>query len=36
MLDRFDAAVGGGDAHGHTSQLGAGDFMDLSAFLDTL
>ena len=33
---RFDAACGGGDAHGHTSQLTAQERADLVAYLDTL
>jgi hypothetical protein len=39
LEDRFDpgqATCNGGDAHGHTSQLGADDIRDLIAYLDTL
>jgi hypothetical protein len=35
LADRF-GPCGGGDKHGHTSQLGAGDISDLTAFLETL
>jgi hypothetical protein len=35
LADRF-GSCGGGDQHGHTSQLGPGDVADLSAFLETL
>lgn len=34
LVDRF--AMGGGDKHGHTSQLSTDDIKDLAAFLDTL
>lgn len=36
LADRFGATCGGGDAHGHTSQLSTADVADLVAFLDTL
>jgi len=35
LADRF-GACGGGDQHGHTSQLAAQDIADLVAFLETL
>lgn len=35
LLDRF-GPCGGGELHGHTSHLGAGDIGDLVAFLETL
>jgi mono/diheme cytochrome c family protein len=35
LLDRF-GPCGGGDAHGHTSQLSAADLADLVAYLETL
>jgi mono/diheme cytochrome c family protein len=35
-LDARFAACGGGDAHGHTSQLTVQDLADLVAYLDTL
>jgi hypothetical protein len=35
LADRF-GACGGGDQHGHTSQLQAGDVADLTAYLETL
>jgi len=35
LADRF-GSCGGGDKHGHTSQLGPGDVSDLTAFLETL
>jgi hypothetical protein len=35
LADRF-GSCGGGDKHGHTSQLSAGDIADLTAFLETL
>jgi mono/diheme cytochrome c family protein len=36
LRDRFDPACGGGDAHGHTSQLTAEEIDDLVAYLETL
>ena len=36
LEDRFDPSLGGGDKHGHTSQLTAGQIGDLVAFLKTL
>jgi cytochrome c553 len=36
LRDRFDPSCGGGDMHGHTSQLSSGDVDDLVAFLHTL
>jgi hypothetical protein len=36
LADRFDPACGGGDEHGHTSQLTAGEIDDLVAYLETL
>jgi mono/diheme cytochrome c family protein len=33
---RFDAACGGGDSHGHTSQLAPNQLVDLIAYLETL
>nr|HEX4315915.1 hypothetical protein [Kofleriaceae bacterium] len=35
LADRF-GSCGGGDHHGHTSQLSAGDISDLVAYLETL
>jgi hypothetical protein len=35
LADRF-GACGGGDLHGHTSQLGPGDVADLVNYLNTL
>jgi hypothetical protein len=35
LADRF-GSCGGGDKHGHTSQLSTGDITDLAAYLDTL
>jgi mono/diheme cytochrome c family protein len=35
LADRF-GPTGGGDRHGKTSQLGAADIMDLTAYLETL
>jgi hypothetical protein len=35
LLDRFDAACGG-DKHGHTQQLDAGQIADLVAYLESL
>jgi hypothetical protein len=35
LADRF-GPCGGGDKHGHTSQLGPSDIADLTAFLETL
>jgi hypothetical protein len=36
LLDRFTPTCGGGDQHGHTSQLDAGQLSDLVAFLESL
>jgi hypothetical protein len=36
LLDRFTPACGGGDTHGHTSQLTADQLNDLVAYLETL
>ena len=36
LRDRFDPACGGGDAHGHTSQLSEPQIDDLIAYLETL
>lgn len=36
LRDRFDPACGGGDAHGHTSQLSSAGIDDLVAYLGTL
>lgn len=36
LTDRFTPACGGGDTHGHTSQLTAAQISDLVAFLNTL
>lgn len=36
LLDRFTPACGGGDTHGHTSQLSADQLNDLVAYLETL
>jgi len=36
LRDRFDPGCGGGDQHGHTSQLGDGDVSDLIAYLESL
>jgi hypothetical protein len=36
LLDRFTPACGGGDQHGHTSQLDAGQISDLIAYLESL
>jgi cytochrome c peroxidase len=36
LRDRFDPACGGGDAHGKTSHLTAGEIDDLVAYLETL
>jgi mono/diheme cytochrome c family protein len=36
LRDRFNPACGGGDQHGHTSQLSTGQIDDLVAFLSTL
>jgi hypothetical protein len=36
LLDRFSPACGGGDMHGHTSQLDAGQLSDLIAYLASL
>jgi cytochrome c len=35
LADRF-GSCGGGDSHGHTSQLNSGEIADLSAYLETL
>jgi hypothetical protein len=36
LLDRFTPACGGGDTHGHTSQLTSDQLDDLVAYLETL
>jgi mono/diheme cytochrome c family protein len=36
LRERFDPACGGGDAHGHTSQLEPAQIDDLVAYLETL
>jgi len=36
LLDRFTPACGGGDTHGHTSQLSPDQLNDLVAYLETL
>ncbi|HEX4335652.1 MAG TPA: cytochrome-c peroxidase [Polyangiaceae bacterium] len=36
LRDRFDPGCGGGDLHGHTSQLGEPELTDLVAYLETL
>jgi len=36
LRDRFDPAIGGGDQHGHTSQLSAAQLDDLLAYLASL
>ena len=36
LLDRFTPACGGGDTHGHTSQLTSDQLNDLVAYLETL
>jgi hypothetical protein len=36
LRDRFDPGCGGGDQHGHTSQLSDDDVSDLIAYLDSL
>jgi cytochrome c peroxidase len=36
LRDRFDPSCGGGDKHGHTSQLDGGQIDDLVAYLETL
>lgn len=36
LAQRFDATCGGGDKHGHTSQLTAADIDDLVGYLETL
>lgn len=36
LRNRFDPKCGGGDEHGHTSQLSDGDLGDLVAYLQTL
>ncbi len=36
LRDRFDPECGGGDLHGHTSQLDDGQIDDLVAYLETL
>jgi mono/diheme cytochrome c family protein len=36
LADRFIPGCGGGDLHGHTSQLGPGDVADLVNYLNTL
>jgi hypothetical protein len=36
LTDRFGAVCGGGDKHGTTSQLSAGDVGDLVTYLQSL
>lgn len=36
LLDRFGDTCGGGEQHGHTAQLGAGQLADLVAYLESL
>lgn len=36
LADRFTATCGGGDKHGHTSQLTAAQIADLVAYLDSI
>jgi CxxC motif-containing protein (DUF1111 family) len=36
LLDRFTPSCGGGESHGHTAQLDAGQISDLVAFLQSL
>lgn len=36
MIERFSAACGGGDEHGHTSQLDQDDLEALAAYVETL
>jgi mono/diheme cytochrome c family protein len=36
LQDRFNPTLGGGDAHGHTSQLSASQINDLVSYLETL
>jgi hypothetical protein len=36
LRDRFDPGCGGGDQHGHTSQLAEAQLSDLIAYLETL
>jgi mono/diheme cytochrome c family protein len=36
LTDRFNPAIGGGDLHGHTSQLDEAQISDLVAYLETL
>jgi hypothetical protein len=36
LLDRFTPSCGGGDTHGHTSQLTSDQLSDLVAYLETL
>jgi cytochrome c peroxidase len=36
LLDRFNPACGGGDQHGHTSQLTPSQLSDLVAYLESL
>jgi hypothetical protein len=36
LADRFDPSCGGGDQHGHTSQLSASQISDLTGYLETL
>jgi len=36
LRDRFDPGCGGGDQHGHTSQLAETDLTDLVSYLETL
>jgi hypothetical protein len=36
LADRFNPSCGGGDRHGHTSQLSAAQIGDLTSYLETL
>jgi cytochrome c553 len=36
LMQRFDGACGGGDKHGHTSQLAPSQLTDLVSYLETL
>jgi cytochrome c553 len=36
LADRFNPSCGGGDQHGHTSQLSAAQLGDLTSYLETL
>jgi hypothetical protein len=36
LVERFDPSCGGGEQHGHTSQLNASQLSDLIGYLETL